>query len=384
MKRFLQILLICLMPAGAIYAQGSLFQIKGTTSNMPDVEKVVMSYISADGNKVVDTAAITDGRYSFTGALYQPQDVVLRALYFKEKRKLAASPLDRKSKDKIQLYLSPGIIKLNSVDSLSNVSMEGALWQKDFVYLKGGMDAWSAKLDKFKGRMMDLQAKKDTVAIEKLKVEANADLPQLMKDTYLKYAQTHPNSPLSVYALMLCNNVSAIVDMQAVQKAFQALNPEIKALPSAQAVGEKIAIAMKVNYGSKAPDFILDDVAGKPISLSSFKGKYVFVDFWASWCHPCRDEMPYIKKAYEKYKAKGFEVFSVTSPREKGFDKWVAAIKEDAMNWANVWDKKGDVSEKYQVLSLPTNFLIDKDGKIVAKDLRGTALEDKLKEIFGQ
>jgi thiol-disulfide isomerase/thioredoxin len=384
MKRFIQILLICCLPTGVIYAQGSLFQIKGTMNNIPNAEKVIMSYLSAEGNRVADTSVITNGRYSFTGALYEPQDVVLRALYFKEKHKFAASPLDKKSKDKILLYLSPGVVKLNSVDSLSNVSIEGAPWQKDFVYLKGFMEKRDKRLDTLGRKLMELQMKQDTIAIEKLKAEVNAELPGLMKDVYLKYAQTNHNSPLSLYALMLCKNVSATVDMAAVQKAFNELDPDIKALPSAQTLGAGIDVAMKTNYGSKAPDFSLDDVSGKKISLSSFKGKYVFVDFWASWCHPCREETPYVKKAYAKYRANGLEILSITSPKEKGYDKWVEAIKQDGMNWTNVWDKKGDVSVIYQVLSIPANFLIDPNGKIIAKDLRGLVLENKLKEIFGQ
>jgi thiol-disulfide isomerase/thioredoxin len=385
MRRFLQIFLICCMPAGAIYAQGSLFQIKGTISNMPYAEKVSISYLAADGTRLKDTAMITEGRYSFTGALYEPQDVVLRALFFKEKRSFQNRGLGgKKNRDEIHLYLSPTTIKLNSADSLSGVSIEGATWQKDFVYLKGFMDERTIKISKLNKIMMDLQSKNDTAAMEKLKVDANSELPSLMKDVYLKYAQTHSNSPLSIYALMLCKNLSALVDMHAVQKAFNALDTDIKALPSAKAIGSDIDLAMKVDYGSSAPDFSLDDVSGKKISLSSFKGKYVFVDFWASWCHPCRDETPYIKKAYDKYKAMGFEIFSITSPKEKGFAEWTGAIKQDGMNWTNVWDKKGDVSEKYRITGLPTNFLIDKGGKIIAKDLRGPELENKLKEIFGK
>jgi peroxiredoxin len=380
MKYFFQLLIICCIPVGALYAQSNQFQIKGTINNMPDVEKVMMSYTSADGNRLKDTATIADGKYSFTGVLYEPQDVVLRGLYSKEKGKLQGNT----NKNKIVLYLSPSVITLNSVDSLSNVQIEGAPWQKDFLYLKAVMAKRTENVGKFGKEMMELEMKKDTAAIEKLKAGANTELGPMMNDVYLKYAQTNHNSPLSLWALQLCVNANAFVDMAKVQKAFNALDPYIKTLPSAQTVGENIEVAAKINYGSTAPDFTLDDVAGKKISLASFKGKYVFVDFWASWCTPCRQETPYVKKAYEKYKAVGFEVLSVTSPKESSFEKWTDAIKQDGMNWTNVWDKKGDVSENYKVSGIPANFLIDKDGKIVAKDLRGMELENKLKEIFGK
>jgi thiol-disulfide isomerase/thioredoxin len=137
--------------------------------------------------------------------------------------------------------------------------------------------------------------------------------------------------------------------------------------------------------GEKAPEIELADRSGNPLKLSSLKGKVVLLDFWASWCGPCRHENPTVVKAYDKYKEKGFTVFSVSLDNSK--DKWLAAIAKDGLTWENhVSDLKGWQSAGaalYKVSGIPATFLLDKEGKIVAKNLRGPALEEKLKELLG-
>jgi thiol-disulfide isomerase/thioredoxin len=137
--------------------------------------------------------------------------------------------------------------------------------------------------------------------------------------------------------------------------------------------------------GKEAKDIVMNDADGKEIKLSSLKGQYVLVDFWASWCGPCRKENPNVVKLYEKYKDKGFTVYSVSLDNNK--EKWLEAIKKDNLAWTNhVSELKGwqtSVLGDYGVNAIPFTVLIDKDGKIVQAHLRGPALESKLKEIFG-
>lgn len=138
--------------------------------------------------------------------------------------------------------------------------------------------------------------------------------------------------------------------------------------------------------GDTAPDVMLKDVNGKSLSLNSLKGKVVLLDFWASWCGPCRKENPNVVQVYEKYKDKGFTVFSVSLDNDK--DKWIRAIEQDKLVWKNhVSDLKGWQSEgaaTYSVKGIPAAFLIDKNGKIVATNLRGEALEQKVAEILNK
>jgi peroxiredoxin len=142
---------------------------------------------------------------------------------------------------------------------------------------------------------------------------------------------------------------------------------------------------LKLQVGQIAPEIALADTSGKIITLSSLKGKYVLIDFWASWCGPCRKEMPNVKRLYEKYKNKNFEILGVSLDRDRS--AWIKAIKDDGLPWLHISDLKFwecEAARDYNVQAIPYTVLVDKDGKIIAKELRGEELEKKLEEVIHQ
>lgn len=150
-----------------------------------------------------------------------------------------------------------------------------------------------------------------------------------------------------------------------------------------KAIEAENASKQNVNDGAEAPEISLPNPDGKTINLSDFRGKYVLLDFWASWCKPCRAENPNLVENYKKYHKKGFEIFQVSLDKTK--QEWANAIAKDNLNWIHVSDLQywnSPAAKLYNVSSIPSNFLIDKDGKIIASNLRGEELGKKLKEIF--
>jgi peroxiredoxin len=150
-------------------------------------------------------------------------------------------------------------------------------------------------------------------------------------------------------------------------------------------MAERIEIAKKVGIGRIAPDFTQNDTLGNPVSLSSFRGKFLLIDFWASWCGPCRQENPNVVAAFKKYNNKGFDILGVSLDQPTGKEKWLKAIHDDNLTWTQVSDLKfwgNAVAAQYGIQAIPQNFLLDPNGKIIGKNLRGEALNKKLEEII--
>lgn len=226
---------------------------------------------------------------------------------------------------------------------------------------------------------------KDTL-LERLLGEQMNALFLDMSERVKLVVRMNPHTPVVMYALDYLHprreKELILSEVSRLAKEYPWL-AEAKEKKANMAAAE--AIAKKTGIGATAMDFTQHNTEGKPVKLSDYRGKYVLLDFWASWCGPCRAENPNVLDNYEKYHTKGLEILAVSLDDKK--EAWLKAIKDDGLEWAHVSDLKGwknEVAKEYNIRAVPSNFLLDKDGKIVAVDLRGDALTHKLEEIFGK
>ena len=210
----------------------------------------------------------------------------------------------------------------------------------------------------------------------------NASSLTAIADIADKFIRKNPSSYVSPIVLI---QLMQLENLPKAEQLFPLLSKEVRNTDMAQYVESQIAESKINAVGTVMADFSQADTSGKSISLSSFRGQYVLVDFWASWCRPCRDENPNVVSNFEKYKSKNFTVLGVSLDQAK--PAWINAIKMDALNWTQLSDLKGwknDVAAQFRITSIPQNFLIGPDGKIIAKNLRGEALGRKLDELLGK
>ncbi|PZX53871.1 peroxiredoxin [Algoriphagus ratkowskyi] len=339
-------------------------EISGTIENAPS-GAIILSQFTDSRPLVLDTLVLDDkGKFSYEVAVETPTFYELN-LYGQKSVRLA-------------LYNEDVQVDFDFTKPESLV-IKGSEDTKEMVKIENLMEAYQNKVNALNEAYYEAMGENDTETIKKIQTDAMA-LESNQSTEVKKMINSMGDSFASLAAIGLLNPKNEFQFMDSLANKLDETYPDTKAIVQLkQQLDEMRALSM----GQVAPEIELPNPEGKTVKLSDLRGKYVMIDFWAAWCKPCREENPNVVALYNQYNSKGFEVFGVSLDRTK--EAWVEAIAEDGLKWTQVSDLKyfnSAAAELYQVNAIPATYLIDPDGKIIGKDLRGPSLRAKLEEIF--
>ncbi|ANI88655.1 hypothetical protein A9P82_04750 [Arachidicoccus ginsenosidimutans] len=328
-------------------AQSGKFVIDGKIiSDTLTTGKVYLNYEDNNQN-LRDSSSVINNTYHFEGTM---KDGGIQVnLYLKD------SLMSRAFKGFAQFDVQPGHVYVTHKSNFVRTNITGSLLQQQ-------------------ADSLDVQRK-----------DARVNHTGTDKDVDVHFIKNHPDSWLSYTILsthLIRNNDLSLDEADAL---YAVLSPRLKNYDTVKSLKALIDGKRMAVVGKPAIDFTEKDINGKSISLSSYRGKYVLVDFWASWCHPCRAENPNVTAAYHKFKDKGLNILSVSLDGDR--KRWLEAVKHDKLEWTQVSNLEAfedEVAVKYGIHAIPANFLISPDGIIVAKDLRGEELDKELTKIFSK
>jgi peroxiredoxin len=359
MKRIL--FLLYLLPIAALAQPTKGYVVTGNINGLKDTTKVVL-YNGVDGT-LLNTVTATKGVFTVKGHLNAPSVFIV------------GLPAYGKV---IDFFMGNDDVSITGdITALEKANIKGSELQEDFRLFVAQCAHY---LNDLKALAPVINAQTDGTKRDSL-IRVFNGIRSTARQATIAFVQSKPASPVSTFALGgMAVVFSGVLD---IEPYYNLLQPAARVGSFTAQLDRAIAEAKIGMVGSQALDFTQNDVNGKPVKLSSFRGKYVLVDFWASWCRPCRAENPNVVSAYKSFKDKNFTVLGVSLDQSK--DNWTQAIQEDGLTWTHVSDLQywnNAAAKLYHIGGIPANMLIDPSGKIIGRDLRGEDLHKALSDAL--
>lgn len=349
-------------------SQQDTFSITAEIVGIEDFTPIYLQQVGESGLENKDTAELIDSKIQFTGSLEQPEMIYLRV---GDSRKM------------INIFAENSTISVRvQIDSLQDAKVTGSRTHDELLEFKDYLKPVDEKINKLRVEYREVVQQGDTDR----RAEIDAEYEELRQEQIMMIKDFVANRPASHLSPFIIRSYLAYeLNYQELDEMLVSLDSGVHVSRDYKTLRERADILENVAVGKPAVDFALNDTTGNPISISSFKGKFLLIDFWASWCTPCRVENPNVVRLYNDFKDKGFEIIGVSFDEQR--DRWIDAIHKDNLTWSHVSDLQGWSSaagKLYAINAIPATVLLNREGTIVAKNLRGDALRQKLEELYAE